>query len=47
LQELTGLSLTPDKWAAWFSAHRPYLVWANRQNRFIVDEEAKQEEMPT
>jgi len=48
LVKLTGLSeRSRGDWKKWFSSNRDFLVWSDLQGRFVVDEEAKRENVPS
>ena len=40
------LANAPD-WEKWYRDNDPYLVWSDRRNHLIVDDEAKRARIPT
>ena len=46
LTALTGISQEGADWETWLATNREYLVWCDRENRLMIDEEAKKLGIP-
>ncbi len=47
LAKLTGETHLRGEWIDWFRTNGPYLSWSTERQQLVVDEEAKQQQVPT